>query len=126
MNSPAAPKPSLGVTAFHDLVDQALRESVGVRETAAHALLLGVVPDEIVAYVRRTLPHHAREEVTAQAARVPWVMGRIVALVKARRNPSSLGARILEGTGEVNPYAWGIEKTEDRDADVAELLDQVA
>ena len=87
MNSPAAPKPSLGVTAFHDLVDQALRESVGVRETAAHALLLGVVPDEIVAYVRRTLPHHAREEVTAQAARVPWVMGRIVALVKARRNP---------------------------------------
>ena len=84
-----------------------------------------MIPSQIVDYVRGTLTGSARVEMTAVLAGAPWALGRVVALVKARRDPASLGARILATTGEVCPYDWGVLRTGDEDADLAELLDRV-
>ena len=122
MIGPAMNPPQRGTAAFHTLVGDALRHGAAARETAAYALDMGVFPDQIIDYVRGT---SARQEMTTVLATVPWAMARVVALVKAGRDPASLGARILATEGPVDPYAWEIASTGDRDADLANLLDQV-
>jgi len=121
MTSPAANPPRPG--AFHTLVEDALLESAAIRNTASHALRNGVNPKEIVDYVNGQVSAIERSAIHEMLAREPWAMGRVVALVKARRNPASLGARIL--VGALIPAAYGIPTTEDPEADLAELLDQV-
>lgn len=125
MTGPAANPPRTGTIAFHTLIDDALRHAAAVRETPAHSLAMGVFPDQIIDYVRGELSLDAREEMTTALATVPWAMGRVVALVKARRSPTSLGAMILATTGKICPYDWGVPNTGDEDADLAALLDRV-
>ena len=120
MNSPAAPKPRSTPAAF----EQLLRESFRVRDTPRHALLMGVNPEEIVRYVRGGLSPAERNELTTLLVRSDWAMNRVTALVKAARNPNSLGAQILR-SDHIDPYAWGIKMTEDREYDLTVLLDRV-
>lgn len=124
MIGPAVNPPQRGTAAFHALVDEAARHGAAHRETAVYALDMGVNPDQIVDYVRGVLSGPAREEMMNLLVSVPWAMGRVVALVKAKREPGSLGARILATEGEVDPAAFGIASTGDRGADMANLLDR--
>jgi hypothetical protein len=86
---------------------------------------MGVYPDQIIDYVRAEPSGPAREEMMHTLVTVPWAMGRVVALVKARRDPTSLGSRLLESEGEISPADWGVPITGDRDADLATLLNRV-
>ena len=119
MNSPAAPKP--GTPRFDSIIAQSGHILSAQRRTAYHALQSGVNPDEILTYARGLRP----ESFETVFARCPWAMARVVALVKAKRRPASLGARLLAGVGRTDPYAWGIRDTGDRDRDLASLLNQV-
>lgn len=119
MNSPAAPKSES--PAFASIVAQAQLHLHEQRHLAYHALQCGVIPDEILSYARGTSPKGFDSVLTA----FPWVMGRVVALMKAQRRPQSLGAKLLSSVGRTDPYAWGIGDTGDRDRDLATLLDLV-
>ena len=124
MTSPAAqPAPTFG--AFQSTVEAAAVQLTALRLTASHALRNGVIPQEIVDFARGQLSPGQRQDAQAMLARSPWAMGRVVALVKARRDGASLGARILASTGPVDPVVWGISPTDDKDADLAKLLDVV-
>lgn len=121
MTSPAANPPRPGN--FVRFLDEHLREAEVAKTTAAHALRIGVIPEEIIDYVRGQVAD--RRSTESMLARSPWAMSRVVALVKSRRNPHSLGARILASKGAIQPLAWGIRGVGDHDQDVAELLDRV-
>ena len=125
MTSPATNEqpPRPGTLVFHTLLEDAFKQLATVEKTAGHALRNGVSPKEIVDYVNGQVTDYERSATQEMLAREPWAMGRVVALVKARRNPASLGARIL--VGALIPAAYGIPTTEDPEADLAELLDQV-
>lgn len=125
MAGPAANPPRPGVAAFHALVDEALRHAGAARETSDYALRLGVDPQQIIGYVRAELSVSAREEMMHTLSTVPWAMGRVVALVKARRDPTSLGSRLLATEGEISPADWDVPITGDRDADLVTLLNRV-
>jgi hypothetical protein len=112
-----APKPG----AAPPKIDELVREATKLRRTAAHALRCGVNPDELLSYARGNKPHGFE----AFLAQSPWAMGRVVALVKANRRPESLGAKLLRSPDRTDPYAWGIQNTGDREADLATLLDKV-
>lgn len=119
MNSPAAPKPES--PAFDTIIGHAARLALVQRSTAYHALQMGVIPDEILSYVRGNSPD-GFESVLDHSA---WAMDRVVALVKAQRRPNSLGAKLLASVGRTDPYYWGIKDTGDVDRDLAVLLDLV-
>ncbi len=119
MNSPATPKPETPPLA--EIIAQAARLTNLQRSTAYHALQMGVIPDEILSYVRGNSPD-GFESVLGHSA---WAMDRVVALTKAQRRPNSLGAKILDSVGHTDPYVWGIKDTGDVDRDLAALLDQV-
>jgi hypothetical protein len=125
MLSPAAQPPQQGTAQFHTLLEESAREGIALRNTAGHALLVGVNPEEILDYVRGQVSPANRVDVDQMLARSPWALGRVVALVKAKRDPASLGARILASHGQVDPRAWGIVGSGDHEADLAMLLDQV-
>ena len=91
------------------------------KQTAEHALDIGVCPTDLVRYVRGVLTARERDEVQSLIARSPWAMDRVVALVKARRDPNNLGSRILIG----EPFAWDVQRTDDLDTDEASLLNTV-
>jgi len=119
MTSPAAAPQPRG--SFQIAIEEALSETRSIRTTAGHALKTGVIPDEIIDYVRG----RPSADIEHMLARSPWAMGRVVVLVKAKRDPASLGARILASHGQVQPPHWGIQGSGDPDADLAYLLDQV-
>ncbi|MHC4180279.1 MAG: hypothetical protein ACYSWU_22470 [Planctomycetota bacterium] len=120
MTSPAA-NPPVPNSTFGPILDQAMRNLAEYRQTAAHALDLGVDPREIIDYARGRQP----AGIVTYLTQCPWVMDRVVALVKAARKPGSLGAKILAGVGPTIPSHWGIRDTGNEDADLATLLDQV-
>jgi len=125
MTSPAAQPPRRGTATFHTLIEESFRKETALRKTAGHALLTGVNPEEILDYVRGQVTPANRADVDQMLARSPWALGRVVALVKAKRDPASLGARILASHGAIQPRAWGIAGSGDHEADLAELLDRV-
>lgn len=125
MTSPAAPNPTPGTVGFHKLIEAATLELGDFRKTSGHALGIGVLPDQIIDYVRGQLDNGQQREVERLLARSPWALGRVTALVKARRDPGSLGARILATIGEVDPSVWRIPSSGDPDTDLARLLDQI-
>jgi uncharacterized protein YciW len=124
MSSPATP-PRSGAAAFTTLLDETVLMHARVKGTASHALAIALYPDQIIDYVRGVLTPSARANVMASLAHSAWGMSRVVALVKSRRDPASLGARLLVGEGSVDPYAWGIQDTGDPETDLATLLDKV-
>jgi len=126
MTSPNAdtPTPNNWV-GFGALLNDAAFNYAQFITTAAHALQNGVDPNQVVAYVRGEVDAPVRREVEQMLARSPWALNRVVALTKSRRRPGSLGDRLLSTYGELDPYAWGIQRTDDPEADLARLLDQV-
>ena len=93
------------------------------KQTQFHALGIGVRPADLVRYVAGNLVVGEQGEIEALLVQAPWAMERVVALVKARRDPTSLGAQIL--AGEFNPYAYGVQRTEDPEMDAATLLNLI-
>lgn len=119
MNSPAAPKP--GTPRFDTIVAHSQLHLRVQRHTAYHALQMGVNPDEILSYARGQVVIGFDELL----AKSPWAMTKVVALVKSKRQPASLGSKLLASVGRTDPYVWGIRDTGDRERDLAALLDQV-
>lgn len=117
--NPTAANPPQGAVTF----DLAIQELATYRLTAAHALQIGVIPDEILDYVRGAVTPAQRSDIQATLVRSPWAQDRVVALVKAKKDPSSLGARTLKNLSAA--FAWFGGRTGDRDQDLAHLLDQV-
>ena len=118
-----APEKS-GAKAFENLVDESIRVCREQRHAAEHALNSGVDPESLIRYASGALSVSEREDVESLLSHSSWAMGRVIALVRSRRNPASLGAKILAAT-HPNPYAWGMRETGDRDMDWACLLEQV-
>ena len=124
---PQQPEPRVSVgfsVGFSELILEAFRDLPALRSTADYALKLGVVPESLLRYVRGGLEEYERQDVEHMLAQSPWAMGRVVALVKAKRDPASLGAKILSAT-HTDPYAWGMKNTGDLDLDMALLLEMV-
>jgi len=121
MNSPAtgeqSPRP--GTLAFHTMVETAFKQLATAKQTAGHALRNGVNPKEIIRYATGQLTAGQRTAIQEMLAISPWATGRVTALIMAKRDPNSLGARILRG--ELDFYG----DSADPDADLAKLLDQV-
>lgn len=116
MNSPAADPPTpLEIDAFQDLLTGAFRR----RESAAAALAMGLFPDQIIGFVRGDPGPRALIEAS------PWAIDRVVAFIKAKRDPSSLGARLLALHSKIDPHVWGVPDSGDPDLDLAFLLDLV-
>jgi hypothetical protein len=117
---PTAPTPG---PEFAPSVDAAAVGLHVYKQTAHHALALGVRAADLVRYVSGDVTRDERKALQELLARSDWAMSRVVALTKARRNPNSLAARLLEG--EFNPYAWGVMRTEDPEMDAATLLERI-
>lgn len=112
----------MGHASFKAIYADATVGLMAYKQTAAHALTIGIRPNDLIRFVRGDLEGIARTEVQASLDRSPWALGRVVALVKARRNASSLGSRIV-ASDLFDPYAWGILNTGDIDTDGCTLLD---
>ena len=112
----------MGHATFKALYTDAAVGNVALKKTAAHALTIGIRPNDLIRFVRGDLEGIARTEVQVSLDRSPWALGRVVALVKARRDASSLGSRVLT-SDSFDPYAWGILNTGDIDTDGCTLLD---
>jgi len=121
MNSPQSPRPRTGAT-FESFLNETLVSLPDARNTPEFAVRVAHVnPFLLLDYVRGSAN---LADAHAMIAQSDWAAGRVVALVKSRRDPRSLGARILRSTN-TDPYAWGIENTGDEVMDLALLLDQV-
>jgi len=110
--------------AFEAVLTDAIAGHTAYKRTASHALSIGVRPLDLVRYVRGDLECGERDEIQSLVSRSPWAMGRVVALVKARRATASLGSKLL-ATPVFNPYAWGVRNTGDLDTDGCTLLDSL-
>jgi len=117
---PPVPGPAL----FSHFVDQAFVVRGELSRTAAYALQTGVNPRDLIHYVQGVCTDPERREVEHLLAQSPWALSRVVALVKAKRNPASLGAQVLKADS-TNPYGWGIKQTGDPDMDIALLLESI-
>jgi hypothetical protein len=83
--TPDAPlRPGSQVT-FDSLFDLAMRASVAYKKTYAHALDLGINPKDIVLYATGALSPGERDRFHGQLLQSPWALGRVVAIVKAKR-----------------------------------------
>lgn len=83
------------------------------RMTYNHALDIGVRPRELVLYVQGKLDTGARVDFQGLLTQSPWALGRVVALVKAKR-VGNVGARVVVSA-----------ITDLNDVQAAELLDEV-
>lgn len=122
MTSPVAPN-NTSPSSFPQVIEQALTTWTEARNTAHYAISTGVNPHDLIDYVRGTLSEGERADVQAMLATSPWAMGRVVALVKAKRRPESLGTKIMLTEGKIDPAAWGIPSSGDHEVDLAKLLD---
>jgi hypothetical protein len=120
---PQQPEPRFSV-GFSERILETFRALPAYRSTAVHALNLGLRPESLLHYVRGALDERERQDIQHLLAYSPWASARVVALVKAKRDPASLGARILSAT-HTNPYDWGMKTTGDWDTDLCRLLEQV-
>ena len=121
MTGPATAPRSGNSARFASVVDKVFIDLDRHRSTAEHALQIGVDPQKLIRVARGQCCVFT-EDLIEQS---PWALGRIIALVKAKRRFGSLGARILESVGPTDPSVWGIKETGDPQADLAALLDQV-
>jgi len=119
---PSKKSPRVG---FSDLVDSAIQSRTALQNTAGFALSTGVDPQTLIDYARGRASPAVKSEAEMMVMSSPWAMSRVLALVRAARDPSSLGAGILRTVGNTNPYEWGMTRTEDPQMDLALLLERI-
>jgi len=112
----------LVVATFEAVLTNAIAGHTEYKRTASHALSIGVRPKDLVRYVRGNLEDHERAEVHGLIALSPWALGRVVALVKARRDETSLRYRCAT-IPILNHYARPPGGWIDEDLEGAKLLD---
>jgi hypothetical protein len=125
MRPPAPMPPKSPRVGFAELIDQAIQARPAHQNTAEHALSVGVDPQMLVDYARGDRTPAVKSAGKVMVLDSPWAMRRVVALIRASRNPDTLAAGILRTSGRTNPYEWGISRTEDPDMDFARLLEQI-
>lgn len=73
---------------FDSLLDLAMPALVQYKKTFSHALDLGIRAKDIVLYACGALRPNDRERLQIQLLQSPWAVARVVALVKAKRDPT--------------------------------------
>jgi len=93
--NPNLPRFTSPQTAFENLVEDAICQGVSHKQTYQTALQLGLDPVEMCRYAAASMSDDEREGFQSMFASQPWVMSRIVALVKGSRKPG-LAFNIIE------------------------------
>ena len=98
---------------FEAVLSTTTAELTAYRLTYHHALDIGVRPRELVRYVQGKLSTPARVAFQGLLNQSPWALGRVVALVKARRVRTIAPIAIMHAITDLD------------DTEGADLLDEV-
>jgi len=74
------------VVAFETIIADAFVGLTTYRQSYLHAFDIGIRAPDILRYAFGTMPDEERSDFVASLNQSPWALGRVVAVVKAKRN----------------------------------------
>jgi len=76
----------LGVATFETTIADAFVGLTTYRQSYLHAFDMGIRAPDILRYAFGKMPDEERSAFVASLSQSPWALGRVVAIVKAKRN----------------------------------------